>query len=119
MSATENILPAPLEPITIFEVALDQKLEDLNSSNSSVEKSWKTIFYIKDENRESKNKLKNYKTSSTILERFENFVNTTTICISVPLSATGSGLILILSSIGIACRLNLVNRVLYERAMIR
>ena len=72
------------------------------------------INYFKDKNNKSKKKYKKYKTITTILKSFDTFVIIATTSISITLSPTGIGLIVIPISTASACALSIGNKVLNE-----
>ena len=72
------------------------------------------ISYFKDKNHKSKKRYANYKTLNTILESVDSIVIIATTSISIILSITGIGLIVLPISAGIACTLSLGNKVLHK-----
>ena len=72
------------------------------------------ITYFKDKNNKSKKKYKNYKTLNTILESVDSIVSIGATSISITLSVTGVGLIIVPISAGIACTLSLGNKELHK-----
>ena len=93
---------------------MEKRLIELNSFNNSINNKKEMITYFKDENRKSKKKYKKYKTLSTKMKSFDAIVNITTTSISITLSLTGFGLIVILMSIYIANGITSSNKVSYD-----
>ena len=103
----------PLENIDL-ERRLEKKMNDVNSFNNHINNIKEMITYFKDKNNKSKEKLKKYKTTTTILKSFDTFVIIATTSSSITLSLTGIGLIVIPISTATACGLSIGNKVLYE-----
>ena len=72
------------------------------------------ITYFKDKNNKSKKRYKNYKTLNAILETVDSIVIIATTSVSITLSITGIGLIVLPISAGIACVLSLCNKALHK-----
>ena len=72
------------------------------------------IQYFKDKNNKSKKRYKNYKTLKTILESIDSIVIIAATSISIKLSVTGIGLIVLPISAGFACTLSLGNKILHK-----
>ena len=72
------------------------------------------ITYFKDKNNKSKKKYKNYKTLNTILESIDSIIINAATSTSITLSITGTGLIVLPISAGIACVISLGNKVLHK-----
>ena len=89
-------------------------MNDVSSFINSVKNLKEKTTYFKDENENSKKRCKKYKTLISILESVDTVVNIGPTTISVTLSVTGIGLIVVLSSAGIACSLSLANRILLK-----
>ena len=72
------------------------------------------ITYFKDKNNKSKKRYKNYKTLNTLLESVDSIIIIGATSISINLSVTGIGLIVLPISAGIACTVSLGNKVLHK-----
>ena len=72
------------------------------------------ITYFKDKNHKSKKKYKNYKILNTTLESVDSIVIIAATSLSITLSVTGVGLIILPISAGIACALSLGNKILHK-----
>ena len=72
------------------------------------------ITYFKDKNHKSKKRYKNYKTLNTVLESEDSIVIIGASSTWMALSITGTGLIVLPISAGIACTLSLGNKVLHK-----
>ena len=72
------------------------------------------ITYFKDKNYKSEKRYKNYKTLNTILESVDTTVIIVSTSTSITLSITGSGLINLPITVGIASTLPLGNKVLHK-----
>ena len=72
------------------------------------------ITYFKDKNNKSKKKYKSYKTINTVLESVDSIIIIGATSVSITLSVTGIGLIVLPKSAGIACTLSLDSKVLHE-----
>ena len=59
---------APLEKNIDLEERLEQKLNDVNSFNNSINNIKEMITYFKDKNNKSKKRYRNFETLNTILE---------------------------------------------------
>ena len=107
---TDRLYPsAPLENIDL-EQRLERKINDVNSFNNHINNIKEMITCFKDKNQKSKN----YKTLNTILESVDSIVIIATTSTSIILSITGTGLIILPISAGIACTLSLGNKVLHK-----
>ena len=104
---------APLENIDL-EKRLEKKINDVNSFNNHINNIKEMITYFKDKNNKSKKKYKNYKTLNTVLESVDSIVIIGATSTSINLSITGSGLIVLPISAGIACGLSLANKILHK-----
>ena len=106
---TERLYPsAPVENKHIdLEQRLEKKLNDVNSSNNSVNKINHMITYFKNKNHNSKKRYKNYKTLTSILESVNTVVIIGATKTSVTLSVTGVGWIVVPLCAGNACSLSL------------
>ena len=104
---------APLENNDL-EQRLEKKLNDVNSFNNSINNIKEMITYFKVKNNKLKKRYKNYKTLNTVLESVDSFVIIAGTSISISLSITGIGLIVLPISAGIACTLSLGNKVLHK-----
>ena len=93
---------------------LEEKLNDVNSFNNSINNIEEMIAYFKDKNNRSKKKYKKYETITTILKSFDTFVTITTTSSSITLSLTGIGLIKIPISTATESGLSFGKKVLYE-----
>ena len=100
---TDRFYPSATPDNNDLEQRLEKKLNDVNSFNISINNIKEMITYLKDKNNNSKNKYKKYKTLTTILISFDTFVIDARTSSCITLSLTGIGLIVILTSIGIAC----------------
>ena len=110
---TDRLYPsAPLEKIDL-EQRLEKKINDVNSFNNHINIKG-MITYFEDKNNKSKNRLKNHTTLNTILESVDSIVIIAATSVSIPLSITGIGLIVLPISAGIACTLSLGNKVLHK-----
>ena len=109
---TDRLYPsAPLENIDL-EQKLEKKINDVNSFNNHINNIKEMITYFKDKNNKSKKRYKNYKTLNTVLESKDSIVIIEATSISITLSITGVGLIIL--SAGIACTLSLCNKILHK-----
>ena len=70
------------------------------------------ITYLKDKNKKSEKKYKNYRMLTTKLKSFDTFVIFVTTSSSISLSLTGFGLIVPIST-GVACGLTRSKKVIY------
>ena len=104
---------APLES-TDIEQKLEKKLNDVNSFNNHINNIKEMIIYFKKKNKKSKRKYKNYKTLNTILESVDSIVIIGATSISITLSITGTGLIILPISAGIGSTLSLGNKVFHK-----
>ena len=104
---------APLENNKL-EQRLEKKTNNVNSFNNHINNIKQMITYFKDKNHKSKNKYKNFKTLSKILESVDTIVITGATSTTITLSVTGIGLIVLRISAGIACILSLGNKVLHK-----
>ena len=112
---TDKLYPsAPLLENIDLEKRLEKKINDVNSSINHVNNIKEMITYFKDKNHKSKKKYKNYKTLNTILESVDSIVIIGATSISISLSITGIGLIILPISAGFACTLSLGNKVLHK-----
>ena len=112
---TDKLYPsAPLLEKFDLEKRLQKKINDVNSFNNHANNIKERITYLKDKNHKSKKKYKGYKTLNTILESVDSIVIIGATSISITLSITGIGLIVLPMSAGIACTLSLGNKVLHE-----
>ena len=107
---------APLKNIDL-EQRLEKKINDVNSFNNHINNIKEMITYFKDKNHKSKKKYKNYKTLNTVLESVDSIVIIAATSTSITLSITGTGLIILPISAGIACTLSLANKVLHKIIM--
>ena len=105
---------APLLENIDLEKRLEKKINDVNSFNNHVNNFKEMISYFKDKNHKSKKKYKNYKTLNTALESVDSIVIIAATSISITLSVTGFGLIILPISAGIACTLSLGNKILHK-----
>ena len=111
---TDRLYPsAPRENIDLEQILVN-KINDVNSFNNHINNIKAMITYFKDKNHESKKRYKNYKTLNTILESVDSIVIIGATSISIALSITGTGLIVLPISAGIACILSLGNKVLHK-----
>ena len=108
----DNLYPS-LENIEL-EKRLEKKINDVNSFNNHISNIKEMITYFKNKNNKSKKRYKNYKTLNTILESVDSIVIIGATSISITLSITGVGLIVLPISAGIACTLSLGNKILHE-----
>ena len=94
---TDRLYPyAPLEnKIDDLERRIEKRLSDVNSFNNSKNNIKEMITHFKDKNNESKMKYKNYKTLNTVLESVDSIVVIAATSISITLSITGIGLIIL------------------------
>ena len=112
---TDKLYPsAPLLENIDLEKRLEKKINDVNSFNNHVNNIKEMITYFKDKNNKSKKKYKNYKTLNTVLESVDSIVIIAATSISITLSVTGIGLIILPISAGIACTLSLCNKILHK-----
>ena len=112
---TDKLYPlAPLIENIDLEKRLEKKINDVNSFNNHINNIKEMITYFKDKNNKSKKKYKNYKTLNTILESVDSIVIIGATSISITLSITGVGLIILPISAGVACGLSLGNKVLHK-----
>ena len=108
----EKLYPsAPLEHNDLQQ-RLEKKRNDVNSFNNHINNIKEMMTYFKDKNSKAKKRYKNYKTLNTVLESVENIIILGATSISITLSITGIGLIVLPKSAGIACALSLSNKVL-------
>ena len=105
---------APLLENIDFEKRLEKKINDVNSFNNLVNNIKEMITYFKDRNNKSKKRYKNYKTLNTILESVDSIVIIGATSVSIVLSVTGVGLVILPISAGIACGLSLGNKILHK-----
>ena len=105
---------APLLKNIDLEKRLEKKTNDVNSFNNHVNDIKEMITYFKDKNHKSKKKYKIYKTLNTILESVDSMVIIATTSTSITLSITGTGLVILPMSAGIARTLSLGNKVLHK-----
>ena len=111
---TERLYPsAPLENIDL-EQRLEKKTNDVNSFNNHINNIKEMITYFKDKNNKSKKRYKNYKTLNKILESVDSIVIIAATSISITLSITGVGLIILPISAAVACTLSLGNKILHK-----
>ena len=114
-SKTDRLYPtAPLLENIDLEKRLEKKINDVNSFNNHINNIKEMITYFKDKNNKSKKKNKKYKTLSTVLESVDSIVIITATSMSITLSVTGIGLIILPISAGIACTLSLGNKILHK-----
>ena len=112
---TDKLYPsAPLLENIDLEKRLEKKINDVNSFNNHVNNIKEMITYFKDKNNKSEKKYKNYKTLNTVLESVDSIVIIAATSISITLSVTGIGLIILPISAGIACTLSLCNKILHK-----
>ena len=104
---------APLEKIDV-EQRLEKKLKDVNNFNNSINKNKEMFTHFKDKNHKSKNKIKKYKTLSTILKSIDIIVIIATKSSSITSSLSGFGLIVIPMSSSIACGLTISKKSIYK-----
>ena len=97
-----------------LEQRLEEKLNDVNSFDNSINKIEEMITNFKDKNNVSKKKYKQYKTITTILKSFDTFVIIATTSSLKTLSLTGIRLIATPISSSVACGLTINNNVIYE-----
>ena len=105
---------APLFENIDLEKRLEMKKNDVNSFNNHVNNIKEMIKYFKDKNHKSKKKNKSYKALNTILESVDSIVISGATSISIILSITGIGLIILPISAGIACTISLGNKILHK-----
>ena len=105
---------APLLENIDLERRLEKKINDANSFNNHISNIKEMITYFKDNNNKSKKKYKNYKMLNTILESVDSIVIIGATSTSITLSVTGTGLIVLPISAGIACGISLGNKVLHK-----
>ena len=106
---------APSENKNIdLEQRLEKKINDVNRFNNHINNIKEMITYFKDKNHKSKKKYKNYKILNTILQSVDSIVIIGATSTSITLSFTGSGLIILPISAGIACTLSLGNKILHK-----
>ena len=72
------------------------------------------ITYFEDKNHKSKKRYKIYKTVNTVLESVDSIIIIGATSISITLSITGIGLIILPILAGVACTLSLANKVLHK-----
>ena len=110
---SEKLYPtAPLLENIDLEKRLEKRIKDANSFNNHINNIKEMITYFKDKNNKSKKRYKNYKTLNTIFESVDSIVIIGATSTSISLSITGTGLIILPISAGIACGLSLGNKVL-------
>ena len=97
-----------------LEQRLRKKLTVYNNFNYHVNNIKEMITYFKDKNHESKEKYKNFKIRTTILESVDSIFIIGPTSTSITLPITGIGLIVLPISVGIACTLSLFNKVLLK-----
>ena len=105
---------APLLENIDLEKRLEKKINDVNSFNNHVNNIKEMITYFKDRNNKSEKRYKNYKTLNTILESVDSIVIIGATSVSIVLSVTGVGLVILPISAGIACGLSLGNKILHK-----
>ena len=105
---------APLLENIELEKRLEKKINDVNSFNNHVNDIKEMITYFKDKTIKSKKRYKNYKTLNTVLESVDSIVIIAATSISITLSISGVGLIILPISAGIACTLSLSNKILHK-----
>ena len=103
---------APLLENIDLEKRLEKKINDVNSFNNHINNIEETITYFKDKNNKSKKKYKNYKKLNTALESVNSIIIIGATSTSITLSITGVGLIILPTSVGIACGLSLGNKII-------
>ena len=103
---------ARLENIDL-EQRLEKQLNDVNCFINHIKDIKEMITYFKDKKKSKKN-YKNYKTLNTILKSVASIIIIGETSTSLTLSVTGSGLIILPISAGIACTLSLGNKVLHK-----
>ena len=111
---TERLYPSALLEKDDLEKRLEEKLKNVNSFNSHINSVKDRITYFKDRNNKSKKRYKKYKTLTTKLKSFDTFVFIATTSSSITLTLTGIGLMVILISNGIASRLPIGIKVIYD-----
>ena len=112
---TDKLYPsAPLLENIDLEKRLEKKINDVNSSNNSINNDKEMITYFKEKNNKSKKRYKNYKALNAVLESVDSIIIIGTTSTSIILSVTGVGLIILPVSAGIACTLSLGNKVLHK-----
>ena len=112
---TDKLYPsAPILENIDLEKRLEKKINDVNSFNNHISNIKEMITYFKDKNNKSKKRYKNYKTLTTVLESVDSIVIIGATSISITLSVTGIGLIVLPISAGIACGLSLSNKILQK-----
>ena len=114
----EKLYPtAPLLENIDLEKRFEKKINDVKSFNNHINNIKEMISYFydgKDKNHKSKKKYKNYKTLNTRLESVDSIAIIAATSISIILSVTGIGLIVLPISAGIACGISLGNKILHK-----
>ena len=115
---TQKLYPSAtlLEKI-VLEKTLENKLNDVNSFNNSINNIKVLITYFKDKNNKSKYKKKKLKTLTTIVKSFDTIVIIATTSSSITLSFTGIDLIAIPISSSVARGKTTSKKVSYEIIM--
>ena len=112
---TERLYPtAPLLENIDLEQRLEKKINDVNSFNNHINNIKEMITYFKDKNNKSKKRYQIYKTLNTISKCIDSIVIIAATSISITLSVTGIGLIVLPISAGIAGGLSLGNKILHK-----
>ena len=111
---TDRLYPSiPLENIDL-EQRLEKKLNEVNSFKNSINNIKELITNFKHKNNHSKKKYKNYETLRTKLKSVDSVVIIGATSNSLTLSITGTSLIILTISTGIACTLSLATKVLHK-----
>ena len=105
---------APLLENIDLEKRLEKKINDVNSFINHINNIKEMITYFKDKNHKSKKRHKYYETLNAVLESVDSIVIIGATSISITLSVTGIGLIVLPISAGIACGLSLGNKILHK-----
>ena len=109
---TDRLYPSGALENNDFEQRLKKNLNDINSFYNHIKNIKEMITYFKE--LLTKKDIKNNKTLNTKLESVHSIVFIRATSISICLSVTGIGLIILLTSAGIACTLSLRNKVLHK-----
>ena len=112
---TKRIYPsAPLLENLDLEQRLEKKSNDVNSFINHINNIMEMITYFKDKNHKTKKKYKNYESLNTLIESIDSIIIIGATSSSITLSSTGTGLIVLPMSAGIACSSSLGNKALHK-----
>ena len=101
-------------PCNLLEKRRHQTWPTRPSFNNHINNIKEMITNFKDKNNKTKKRYKNYKTLNTVPESIHPIVIIAATSTSITLSITGTGLIILPISPGIACTLSLGNKIIHK-----